>query len=347
MNDSTNSILVHSAERLFADVAKSDTAPKLTINGEVSPDLWKSVDEMGFCDLLRNADNGGAEATPEQLFQIAQLAGRYALPMPLVQTIIGRAVLDQCGLPAPEGALSVAFAGFPQSPAGESPEGRYIDVPWARPDEPVVLVSLDDNGATVEIIEFAGQSFKNIAGEPEGRLILPSNRSEPTARLSPETAGRFWLLTSLAQASLISGALEKVLEMSVQYVSDRVIFGKHMKTFQVVQHQTAQMAEEVCAGTIITHAAARSFDEPMGDVMVAAARARLADAVEFVASAAHQFHGAMGFTLEFPLQQSTKRLWAWRDQYGTAVEWRKKVGRTFIGLGSDELWPKLSGTAKN
>ena len=43
--------------------------------------------------------------------------------------------------------------------------------------------------------------------------------------------------------------------------------------------------------------------------------------------AAHQAHGAMGMTREYPLHHSTRRLWAWRHEAGSAGEWAQRVGR--------------------
>jgi acyl-CoA dehydrogenase len=53
-------------------------------------------------------------------------------------------------------------------------------------------------------------------------------------------------------------------------------------------------------------------------------------------------HGAIGFTKEYSLQLSTRRLWSWRDEFGGDTEWAAKVGTYVCGGGADALWPTLT-----
>jgi alkylation response protein AidB-like acyl-CoA dehydrogenase len=36
---------------------------------------------------------------------------------------------------------------------------------------------------------------------------------------------------------------------------------------------------------------------------------------------AHQLHGAIGVTREYPLQRYSRALWSWREEYGTQAYW--------------------------
>ncbi len=60
------------------------------------------------------------------------------------------------------------------------------------------------------------------------------------------------------------------------------------------------------------------------------------------ASLAHQVHGALGFTLEHPLHFATRRLWAWRSEYGAERDWALVLGRHAAAQGADGLWPLLA-----
>ena len=46
---------------------------------------------------------------------------------------------------------------------------------------------------------------------------------------------------------------------------------------------------------------------------------------------AHQIHRAIGFTREFPLQLWTRRLWAWREEFGTEPYWARELGALLVG----------------
>jgi alkylation response protein AidB-like acyl-CoA dehydrogenase len=61
-----------------------------------------------------------------------------------------------------------------------------------------------------------------------------------------------------------------------------------------------------------------------------------------VVELAQQVHGAMGYTHEHRLHHTTRRLWAWRDDYGTERFWQERLGRQVSSLGADALWDFLA-----
>ena len=60
------------------------------------------------------------------------------------------------------------------------------------------------------------------------------------------------------------------------------------------------------------------------------------------AAIAHQVHGAIGYTGEHILQRFTRRMWGWRDDFGSEAEWAVELGNFVAREGADELWPKLA-----
>ena len=58
---------------------------------------------------------------------------------------------------------------------------------------------------------------------------------------------------------------------------------------------------------------------------------------------AHQLHGAIGYTDEHRLHYTTRRLWSWRDEYGTEAEWAAVLGASLMQAGGAALWPALTG----
>ena len=75
---------------------------------------------------------------------------------------------------------------------------------------------------------------------------------------------------------------------------------------------------------------------------IAAAKIRAGDAVAVATRVAHQVHGAIGFTDEHRLHYATRRLWAWRGEYGSAAEWAAWLGRRVAARGADALWGDLT-----
>jgi hypothetical protein len=76
---------------------------------------------------------------------------------------------------------------------------------------------------------------------------------------------------------------------------------------------------------------------------------RCSEAASLAVPIAHQIHGAFGFTYEHSLHFFTKRLLAWRDEFGREAEWNLLIGRAAIAGGADRLWAGLTaiGTSRS
>jgi acyl-CoA dehydrogenase len=54
-------------------------------------------------------------------------------------------------------------------------------------------------------------------------------------------------------------------------------------------------------------------------------------------------HGAMGMTQEYRLHHFSRRLWAWRNEYGDEQLWAGRVGSALARAGAEELYPAIAG----
>jgi alkylation response protein AidB-like acyl-CoA dehydrogenase len=125
--------------------------------------------------------------------------------------------------------------------------------------------------------------------------------------------------------------MRRVVELSVSYARDREQFGRPIGRFQAVQRLVATVAEEAAAAEAMTLGAAERLDA--GDSLAcAAAKIRVGQAAARCAVAAHQVHGAIGFTDEHSLKDYTTRLWAWRDEYGDEMFWSKYLGERLMEI---------------
>ena len=55
----------------------------------------------------------------------------------------------------------------------------------------------------------------------------------------------------------------------------------------------------------------------------------------------------MGFSREYPLNLRTRRLMAWRDDYGSVLDWRRRLAGGFTGLALEEVWPAVTAAGAN
>ena len=61
-----------------------------------------------------------------------------------------------------------------------------------------------------------------------------------------------------------------------------------------------------------------------------------------MAALAHQMHGAMGMTEEYPLHHYSRRLWAWRDAETSERAWTEILGAAATDGGEEALWERLT-----
>jgi acyl-CoA dehydrogenase len=86
--------------------------------------------------------------------------------------------------------------------------------------------------------------------------------------------------------------------------------------------------------------ASRNADPDPSVFDVAAAKVVASEAATTASRAAHQVHGAIGMTKEYELGQLTRRLWSWRQEFGSEQHWSRELARE-LG-GADAMWPRIA-----
>jgi acyl-CoA dehydrogenase len=147
---------------------------------------------------------------------------------------------------------------------------------------------------------------------------------------------------ALTTVALIAGAVQRILELSIDYANTRVQFGKPLSKQQAVQQLLASLAEEAAAVAVAVQAAAASRDAGGAALEIAAAKLRANRAAGIGAAISHQVHGAIGFTQDHALHHYTRQLAVWRSTYGNEAHWAAILGAHAISLGGRGLWEELT-----
>lgn len=312
---STRQMLTDSAERIFADHCTKALLDRAQ-EGEFPDDLWSVLQENGFAELAI-ADSGFELG---DAFAVLKVAGRHAAPLPLAEIMLGNRWLGSA-----DRLVSVGLANGSQ----------VRDVPWGRRADAVIV--LDPAGGRPSLLERlqVQDTGRNLAGEARDVLAMTGAAPLGSNEASLE-------LMTLARIAQMAGALERILELALQYANEREQFGRPIARFQAIQHNLAVMAAEVAAAVRIADAAVDALGGERFEFEVAAAKARVGEAAGVCAESAHQIHGAMGFTHEHQLHHFTRRVWAWREEFGNEVYWRRRLGAHIAGLGADAVWDFLA-----
>jgi acyl-CoA dehydrogenase len=349
----SENIVAQTAERIFADLADAQTINRDS-NGSWKAPLWQALSEAGLPLSWVAEDCGGSGASLAEGFGVLSAAGRFALSLPLAETMLAGWLLSQARIASPEGAMTVA----PANPkdrivygADGTLSGRARDIPFGREAGNIAVLAHGSEGPKIALVKADACRI-----EPALSLGGDANDTVSFSRVAPRairSAPKGFDLTSLllmgavARSLQIAGALESMLDISLKYSNERVAFEKKISKFQAVQHNLAKLAGESAAALAAATSAADTLANGVlsGDAAfleAAAAKIRCAEAAEKGAAIAHQVHGAIGFTVEHVLHRFSLRALAWRDDFGSETYWAVELGKRVAARGADELWPLVA-----
>lgn len=349
----SDNIVVETAEKIFADLADPQTINN-DKNGAWRAPLWQALSEAGLPLSWVPDDLGGSGAGLADGFALLNAAGRFAVAVPLAETMLAGWLLAQAKIASPEGEMTV----LPASPrdritldADGALSGRARGVPFAKAAKHFAVLAHGKDGASIALIDAAKaqiESGLNVGYDHSDTVTLHKVQPitiKPAPRGFDQTT--MMLMGGAARSLQIAGALESMLDISVRYSNERVAFEKKISKFQAVQHNLARLAGESAAALAAATSAAdaianaRSFDDEVY-LEVASAKIRCAEAAEKGGGIAHQVHGAIGFTLEHVLHRYSLRALAWRDDFGSESFWAVELGKLVARRGADELWPLVA-----
>jgi alkylation response protein AidB-like acyl-CoA dehydrogenase len=350
-----DSIIVDTATRIFTDLCEPATI-NAAEDGTWPEALWNAIEENGLSLTWVPDRLGGVGAEMTDGFAVLRVAGRHAAPVPLAETLMAGWLLTQANIDVPAGPLAIAPVyedGNLTIDRDGKLQGRSRDVPFARNAEHFAVLARLNGAPTVALVEAAGAVISpssSLAGEPRDTVSFNGaviTQLMPAPGLDLASVVRFGAAVRTQQ---MAGALEHILDQSVQYAQDRVQFGRPISKFQAVQHNLAQLAGEVAAASAAADAAAEAIAHYgiAGAVVaaeVAVAKVRVGEAASTGAAIAHQVHGAIGFTKEYTLHHATRRLWGWREDFGNEDLWAMRLGRMIATAGADELWPAITAAS--
>ena len=339
-------MLSDTVTRLFTDRMTTDLRESAE-KGQWPAKLWQEVEEGGLTLTQIPEARGGGGGTWQDAYIVVAATGRFAVPLPIAETMVAAWLLAESGLDVPLGPLTVAPVRegerltLDKDGAGWRLSGTATRVPWGRSAGHVV-VAAGDMIALVPAGSATVEPDVNLALEPRDTLTWSGARVAAAAPASRLPANALRLGGALVRSAQMAGGLEYLLAQTVQYVSERKQFGRPIGGFQAIQHQLALLAGHTAAAGIAAANAFRAADRGEAWFEVAAAKVRTGEAAGLGAGIAHQCHGAIGFTYEHALHFVTRRLWSWRAEFGAESHWAAELGRRAAERGADALWPDLT-----
>lgn len=303
--------LLEPFDKMLETIATPEAVRAVEGGGPATP-MWQELAESGFLDALVPEENGGAGLSLRDIEPLIEAVAARAVPLPVAETMVARALLASSGIEAPQGPIALATSSTP---------GQIV------PSGVVATHVLIDTGAALTIAEIADASAVQTGVQYALEARITWNGIAPGQTLPRPTNG-LRPLAAVLRAALIAGAAARLTVITAAYANQRVQFGKPIGRQQALQQNLAVMAEDMIAARIAAQlGCSHGLNVPLATA--ATAKAMTSAVAARIAATAHAVHGAIGISEEHDLQLLTRRLHEWR-----------------LADGSESYWYGILGTAR-
>lgn len=345
------------------------------------PALWRKIAEQGWTGIISPEECGGFGMGMVEMAATLEEMGRALLPGPFFSTVLMAGPLlegssnsaeKQKYLSAIASGEAKAAVGLLEDSASWSPDsiqlkatsspgnytldGRKLFV-WdaavadflicgARLNGELALFLIPANASGLRITDLpAMDSTRKLYEVVLDGVAVP--RENLLAKGKPARAALDHMLdvATVGLVAEMTGGMQRLLEMTVEYAKTRKQFGRPIGQFQAVQHLCADMLVYTESSRSAAYFAAWAIQErvPEARLAVSVAKAYASDAYREVGNRAIQVHGGMGFTWENDAHLFYRRAKASELAFGDATYHRERIARLVIDAGHvQEAQPVLS-----
>lgn len=294
-----------------------------------APELWQTLAELGVLGAFVTEADGGFGGTAADVAVVFEEVGRGLCAEPLLGTLMALQLLTRCNrsdlvgdIIAGEARAALGFAepglacDLSQTDTrAEAVAGRWrltgrkcaiYGAPGARH---ILVTARTPKGlglflvTSPELIE-AGM----VDGGGIADLIL---RDTPAECLGQNVAPLVEQVLDLGRIALCAeavGAMDRLVEMTLDYMKQRRQFGKPLAAFQALQHRAADMVMELEQARSIVIRAVAGYETPERARCAAMAKNLIGRIAPQISEEAIQLHGGIGMTWEYPGAHYAKRL---------------------------------------
>jgi alkylation response protein AidB-like acyl-CoA dehydrogenase len=321
------------------------------------PALWTQLVDMGIVGLLIDPEYGGIGLGPVELELVMEETGAALLCSPLLSSgVLAAGLLAASGdkdaqqrlLPGIAAGTTIATVAMTGDIGTWIADGVTIE---AKPANGLAalngVASYVTHGQVANlllVVAKTGTGFGifEVSADASGlsRQALPSfDKTLRLARLEFANTPALQIgqmgwpavqsaldLALVAVAGEQAGGARRIFDMTVEYATTRIQFGRPIGGFQAIKHMAADLLIEVESSTSAARHAAEQLAEKtnQAEEAVSLAAFACAEAYSKVAAAAIQMHGGIGFTWEYPAHLFLRRARAYAQLFGPPTLYRER-----------------------
>lgn len=340
-------MIVDVVEKIFSDHIRKETVDLLE-DGKWATNVWAILTKNEITHVAVSENSGGASGDLEDLLSLYYLIGKYAAPIPFVEMTLANYFLEQFNISTSQHLITYSLPNQTLSlNRNQTVSGTLLNVPWARHAQELLLFATNAKGVHAVVIDLNKTAIElnsNLAAEPRDTVIfenVPIKR-QSTTPLTNEQVTFIQTIDTAAINARVTGAINTIVRLSVQFSKERKQFDQPIHCFQLVQKHLATLTGEqaIASSSLDTIIAALVQNRENNEV--AYMRIQLDESIKIVSSTAHQVHAAIGVTHEHRLHQFTRRCWSWREEGYSASHWQRNIAHSLLQLNKEDLWSYIT-----
>jgi alkylation response protein AidB-like acyl-CoA dehydrogenase len=339
--------------------------------------LWRKIAEQGWNGMILAEEQGGFGMGMVEMAAALEEMGRALLPGPFFSTVLMAGPLLEGA--SNEGAKQKYLSAISSGEAKATVALLEDAASWSPDSIRMQATSSGSNyrldGRKLFVLDAATSDFLICVARLNGELALflvsakaPGLRitdlpamdstrklyevafdgvSVPRENLVAEgkparaALDRMLNVATVGLVAEMTGGMQRLLDMTVEYAKTRKQFGRPIGQFQAVQHMCADMLVYTESSRSAAYYAAWAIQEgvPEASLAVSVAKAYASDAYREVGNRAIQVHGGMGFTWENDAHLFYRRAKASELAFGDATYHRERIAKLVIDcnrVGEDE-----------
>jgi alkylation response protein AidB-like acyl-CoA dehydrogenase len=357
--------LADASRSYLSTASSSQVVHALAMDGPtLDRSYWRQLAELGWTSMLVPEESGGGSLSDNpyhDLAVVADLSGRSVAPGPLVPANIVASALSRGSGELVEQTLQGVMAGE-LVPAWAVAEGLGSFTPgeirttathgeggWvldgrkeyveSAVDADVFLVVARDSDGLVQLL--VDRDADGVSVEPKngldpsrtfGSLVLDNVSVDDAARVGADGAADAEVAHLLdvavaIQAAETVGLMDHVFEMTMDWVQQRVAFGRTIGSYQALKHRLAdhKLWLEASHGLVDGLGEALGAGDDDATRIASLAKAHIGDYALVLIQDAIQMHGGIGVTWEHDLHLYLRRATTNRALFGSPIQHRERL----------------------
>jgi 3-oxocholest-4-en-26-oyl-CoA dehydrogenase beta subunit len=311
------------------------------------PALWGKMADLGWLGLVFPEKYDGSDGSFLELTLLFEAMGRYLAPVPFLPTVVlGGLSILYGGTEEQKSELLPRIAAGESIFTMASTErdfdydvscttakairkgnsfvlnGTKVLVPYASAADYVICVAQteEENESAIGLFLVEGKCrglectpLKTVSCDSQCEVTfreaeIPEKNMLGTGGDGLRTAKRVLECAAVAQCALMVGGAERALEMAIDYAKNRVQFGRHIGSFQAIQHRVANSLVDLDGARFAVYRAVWKLDQGMPcSQEVSVAKAWANQACQRICANAHQVFGGVGVIVDHDMQLYSRR----------------------------------------